>query len=231
MAFLNRLYTVLPGFGSPIQNDTQLLKQNVALSTTGQQTNSLTSISPTFSRGYVRVKLFAAGGTSPTLLQLIVNVTDGTTFVSIGFFAPVVAIAPAFSLVPGGTVIGGSNGSITSGAAILTSVSNPFTPAMVGQAISVTTAGAGATILYTTILSYQSAGQVTLAANAGATATVGVMTLTSNYSNGGSNTALGGIDFLIPFEVDIAASQVSVLTTLGGTSPTAQMDVEVSATI
>jgi hypothetical protein len=231
MAFVNRLNAVFPGMGNPVQNDTLLLKQNIALSTTGQQTNSLTGITPTLSKGYVRVKVFAAGGTAPTLLNLIVNVTDGTTFVNVGFFAPVVAIAPAFSLVAGGTVIGASNGAITTGTAILTSVSNPFTPAMVGSAISVTTAGAGATTLYTTILSYQSAGQVTLAVNAGATATVGVMTLTSSYGNGGTNTALAGIDFLIPFEVDINVNQVSVLTTLGGTTPTAQMDLEVAGTI
>jgi hypothetical protein len=141
----------------------------------------------------------------------------------------VVAIAPALSVTPGGTQLA-TNGAITSGAAILTSASNPFTPAMVGQQVAVTTAGAGATILYSTILSYQSAGQVTLSTNAGATATAGTITLTSSYGNGGSNTSLGGLDFVVPFEVDINVTQCSVLTTLGGTTPTATVDIEVAAT-
>jgi hypothetical protein len=61
-----------------------------------------------------------------------------------------------------------TDGSITSGAAVLTSSSNPFTASQVGQAISVSGSGnnAGTTPLYTTILSYQNAGQVTLATTA-----------------------------------------------------------------
>jgi hypothetical protein len=229
VVFTNRLTQLSNLGGTPLQNDSLFLKQTTAISGNTQQTTSLTGLTPPISKGYVRVKVYDAGGTSPTLLNLIVNMSDGTTFVNVAFFAPVVAIAPALSVTPGGTQLA-TNGAITSGAAILTSASNPFTPSMVGQAISISTAGSGATILYTTILSYQSAGQVTLAANAGATATAGTVTLTGNYGNGGSNTSLGGIDFLIPFETDISATQCSVLTTLGGTSPTATVDIEVSGT-
>ncbi len=58
-----------------------------------------------------------------------------------------------------------TDGSITSGLAVLTSSSNPFHASQVGQALSVTGAGnsTGTTPLFTTILSYQNAGQVTLA--------------------------------------------------------------------
>lgn len=230
MAFTSRLLTVTPGFGTSLQNDALQLKQAIALSTTGAQTNTLSGILA-FSKGYARVKIYGGGGTSPTLLNLQIVVSDGTTFVNVFFFSPVVATAPALSVTPAGTVIGGANGTITSGAAILTSASNPFTTAMVGSAISLSNAGAGGTVLYTTILSFQSAGQVTLAANAGATSTTAVMTLTGAYGNGGTlGTNLGGLDFCIPFEVDTNCTQISFLTTLGGTSPTAIMDVEVAPT-
>ncbi len=59
-----------------------------------------------------------------------------------------------------------TNGAMASGSQVLTSSSNPFTAAQVGQTISVTGAGnAGGTIpLNTTIASYQNSGQITLAA-------------------------------------------------------------------
>jgi hypothetical protein len=230
MTVINRLATVSPGFGSPIVNDATQLSQNVALSGTVQQTKTLSGIF-TFSRGYVRVKIYAGGGTSPTLLNLQAIVSDGTTFVDIGGFTPVVASAPALSVTPAGTQLA-TNGSITSGAAILTSASAPFTPAMVGLPISLSNAGAAGVVLYTTILSYQSATQVTLAANAGATTTTATVVLTSAYGNGGTlGTSVGGIDFLFEFIVDLSCTQVSILTTLGGTTPTALMDVEIVGTI
>ena len=231
MAFLQRLINIMPSMGSPIQNDAAQVKTSIALSTTSAQTNTLSGISPTFTKGYVRVKVGQGGGTAPTLLNLQVVVSDGTTFVLIGAFTPVVATAPLLSLVAGGTVIGGANGSITSGAAILTSASAPFTPAMVGSAISLSNAGVGGILFYTTILSYTSATSVTLANNAGATTTTAVMTLTSTYGNAGVlATSVGGVDFVFPFCQDLACTQISFLTTLGGTTPLAQMDVEVSAT-
>jgi hypothetical protein len=64
-----------------------------------------------------------------------------------------------------------TDGSMSSGSAVLTSSSNPFTNAQVGQTISVAGAGnsAGSAPLYSTILSYQNRGQVTLAIPAAAT--------------------------------------------------------------
>lgn len=150
MAWVNRVLKILPGFGSPVQNDTLFQAVGLSLSTTGQQTNSLTGLTPTLSAGYVRIKIYGGGGTSPLVSSGYVVVSDGATFVQIR--------------------------NVT------------------GQVLS-TTAATG-----------------------------------SPYTNGGSNTALGGIDEIIAFVVDISVSQVSVLTTLTGTSPTAKMDMEISGT-
>jgi hypothetical protein len=73
-----------------------------------------------------------------------------------------------------------TDGTMTSGSAVLTTVSStPFTPSMVGQAVSVTNAGTSGAVLYTTILSYTGSNSVTLAIPAlhntgtgGATATL-----------------------------------------------------------
>jgi hypothetical protein len=230
MAFLNRLWAILPSFGSPIQQDSLFLKQNQALGAAATTTVTLGSLAPAFSKGYVRVKIYGASVAAPTVTSVQVVLNDGTTLVLVGSFAPVTPTG-LLSIIPGGTVIGSTDGHITSGAAILTAPSNPFTPAMVGLPISVSTAGTGATILYAYILSYQSAGQVTLDRNAGATATVGVMTLTGQYGNAGVlGTSVGGMDILFPFEVDIAATSCSVLTTLTGATAVAIEDVEVSTT-
>jgi hypothetical protein len=75
----------------------------------------------------------------------------------------------------GATAHGTSDGSITNGAAILTSASGTFTAQDVGKPIRVPGAGPAAGNLDTTILSRQSATQVTLAANASTTVT------TANY--------------------------------------------------
>lgn len=230
MSFVNRLIAVIPSMGVPLQNDTLFLSQNNAVSGTAQATVSLTGLTPTISKGYVRVKLGSFTGTSPTLLNLIVVVTDGTNYVTVFFFAPVVAIAPGFSIVPAGTTIASANGHITSGAAVLTSASALFTPAMVGQPVSLSNAGTGGIVLFSSILSYQSPTQVTIANNAGATSTTATVKLTSTYGNGGSDTSLGGLDFLIPFECDLNVTEVDVLYTFGGTTPAAVMDIEVSGT-
>lgn len=156
MAFVNRLTAILNGFGTGLQNDTLYRSQGISLSTTAIQTNTLSGFSPTLSKGYIRVKIYGAGGTAPTLLALNVNVSDGTTFVMVYGNSPVVATAIVMS----------------------------------------TTVAAG-----------------------------------SPYTNGGSNTNPGGEEYLIPFEVDINCTQLSILTTLGGTTPTAKMDVEINGTV
>src|SRR5262249_37651600 len=61
-----------PGFGGHLYQ-----KLTVALSGAGQQTNSITGISPTTSAGYVRVKVLNGGGANTTC-SFIVQATDGT---------------------------------------------------------------------------------------------------------------------------------------------------------
>jgi hypothetical protein len=53
------------------------------------------------------------------------------------------------------------------------------------------------------------------------------ITLTESYLNGGSVSAPAGVDFVIPFEIDINASRLDVVTTSGGTS---YLDLEISGT-
>jgi hypothetical protein len=154
-AFVQRL-TSLPWLGVPFQNDTLQLSTGISLSTTGAQTNSLTGITPTFTRGAVRVKIYGAGGTTPTIIMCQVVVTDGTTFVGIGTVNPTTALALSTSASSG----------------------SPYT-------------------------------------NSG--------NITSSVITG------GGYDWLFPFCVDINCNQVSILTTLGGTTPTAKLDFEVAA--
>jgi len=84
MSFTNRLPTVVPGFGSPLQNDTLFLSQNVSIPSAGPATFSLTGLTPTISRGYIRVKIYGATGTTPSIVLVDVVVTDGTTFVIVG---------------------------------------------------------------------------------------------------------------------------------------------------
>ena len=64
-----------------------------------------------------------------------------------------------------------ADGAITSGAAVLTSASNPFAAGDAGRAIIVRGAGPGGADLATTILNYTNAGSVTLATNASTTVT------------------------------------------------------------
>lgn len=136
MAFTNRLLLIVPGFGTPIQNDTLFLKTAVSLTTTGEQTNSLTGLTPAIKSGWIRIKVYTGGGTSPTLTSVRISVTDGTTTEWIAEVSPATAY--------------------------------------------------------------------TLAAN-------------------------NQITLSFPFLSELAVTQVNVLTTLGGTTPTASLDIEVGA--
>src|ERR1700675_4822852 len=105
MSFVNRLIRIFPGYGNPFSNDALYLKVGQALSGTTQAQVALTTLSPTLSNGRVRLKLYQFGGTSPTLLNLVVNVTDGTSVVCIYENSPVVATVPATATTPGGTAL------------------------------------------------------------------------------------------------------------------------------
>ena len=92
-AFTNRVAKIGPGFGSPLQNDKYFLNAAVALSTTGQGTTTLPSTSTwtapfELSAGWVRVKIYNGTGTSPTLTDLLITGSDGTTTVQIAQVHP-----------------------------------------------------------------------------------------------------------------------------------------------
>jgi len=233
VAFLNRLWAILPSFGSPIQNDSLFLKNNNAISTTGSP-NAITlgSLTPTFSKGFVRVKIYNDEVAAGTITGIGVILYDGTQYVSVGSLAPIAAYGGLLSIIAGGTQLV-TNGSITSGLAVLTTATaSTFTPSMVGLPIAVTGAGAGGITLYTTVLSYQSGVQVTLSTNASTTVSgTGTVTLTEQYGNVGVlGTSVAGDDYLFPFEVDMSATQVSVYITMTGATSVAVADIEVSAT-
>ena len=230
MAWINRLFSLLPSFGSPVVNDT--IYQSVGNALTIANTTSLgasTALSPTISKGYVRVKIYGASGTTPSLLTMYIALSDGKEFVQIYNWAP--GVAMSLDLTPAGTQLATDGAMSATGVKILTSATGAFTPAMVGATIAVSTAGnAGGTLpLYTTIASYQSATQVTLAAGSVKTAAVSgaTITLTESYLNGGSAAAPAGYDVLVPFCVDINVSRVDVVTTGAGTSV---MDLELCGT-
>lgn len=227
MTFINRLLSMVNGPGIPVQNDTLFLSQNQGLTTS--QTTSLTSLSPTISKGLVRVKVYG-GGTSPTLASVKVSVSDGTQFVCI-FNSGVWATALTLDATQAGTAVATDGAMSATGVKVLTSATGAFTPAMVGLQIAVSTAGnAGGTIpLYTTVASYQSATQITLAAGSVKTTAVSgaTITLVGAYLNGGSAAAPAGYDVVIPFEVDLNVSRVDVITTGAGVS---FIDIEASGT-
>ena len=92
MTFINRLPTVVPGFGSPMQNDTLFLSQGVSISAAGPTNFALGTFVPAISRGYIRVKIYGAAGTTPALVLADVVVTDGTTYVVVARINPTTAL-------------------------------------------------------------------------------------------------------------------------------------------
>lgn len=106
MAFATRLYSILPSFGVPLQNDTGYLRSGVAVSGTSTTVTlpSTSTFSPSINNGYVRVKVYNGTGT-PALASISVTVTDGTTTETIGSFNPPSADAPALSTTIWGDVI------------------------------------------------------------------------------------------------------------------------------
>lgn len=225
MSLLNRLYALVPGFGNPFVNDTLFLSNNNALTTSN--TVTMSGLSPTLSKGYIRTKIYG-GNLSATMTLLNVAVSDGTQFATVYYNSPGTAIT--FSTTVGGTSIA-TNGAMTASSATLTSATNPFLPSQVGLPIQVPGAGnaAGTIPLQTTVSVFVSTGNVTLAAVCANTAGVSskTITLTGQYFNGGSATIPAGFDVVIPFEVDMNVSSVVVTETgVGG----GLMDVEVSGT-
>lgn len=123
-----------------------------------------------FSKGAVLVPdagvLVTMAGTVVAQHSRLFNVAAAGSRVFVTGFSP--SVRPEWwGAVGDGTHV--LDAAITSGAAVLTSASNPWSAADVGKTIGVTGAAGTNVTLTTTILSYQSAGQVTLAANASVT--------------------------------------------------------------
>src|SRR5271166_847421 len=90
MSWVNRLWAVVPSFGNPFVNDTLFQAVNQALTTS--TTVSLTGLSPTVSKGYVRMKIYG-GQSSPTVTKLQATLSDGTDFVTIYYNFPGTALS------------------------------------------------------------------------------------------------------------------------------------------
>ena len=92
MSFINRLSGIMPGQGTPTQNDALFLKQTFVLSGNSAQMNFLTGglatglFSPTISKGKIRVKAAApsTSGANPALTSVDFILDDGTNFVHVG---------------------------------------------------------------------------------------------------------------------------------------------------
>lgn len=89
MAFSTRLFSIIPSFGVPLQNDAGYLRSGVALG--GADPSVVipvsSTFSPTISSGYVRVKVYNATGTT-TLTTVNITITDGTTTETIYNYTP-----------------------------------------------------------------------------------------------------------------------------------------------
>ena len=231
MAWIRRLSSIFPAFGTPLVNDSIFQSVGNSLSGTSQAQVALTGLSPNIYAGRVRVKIYQFGGTSPTLLNVIINVTDGVEVVGIFDNSPVVATVPGNALTL-------TDGAMAAGVAVLTSATGAFVAGLVGRPITVSKAGnaAGTATLSSTVIAYTSATSITLAnptLQTGGTSTATI--LFPPYSNIGVKTAgslsLSGYEFLVDFCTDFAITEVDVNYTLGGTSPTAQMDLEILGTV
>src|SRR6202041_1791061 len=234
MSWINRLFAVTPGFGSPVVNDALFQSVGNALATSTTVTLGGTGTSaffPTISKGYIRVKIYnATASWAATTFNVVLN--DGTQYVIVSAGAPVNGITLRNTVA--GTAVGGAHGTMTLNSKVLTDTTDsPFTPSMVGANISVSAAGnaGGSLPLNTTIASYQSATQVTLAAAClnSSGVTTSTMKLTGSYFTGGSDSAPAGIDITIPFESHLALQQLDVV--VASSAGTASMDVEVSGTV
>jgi len=88
---------IFPGMGQTLRNDPVLLIAGIALSGTGQQSNTIPasgSLALTTTCGRIRCKIYNGSGTSPTVVDLVVTAGDGTNAVTIaqGLFHPNAAV-------------------------------------------------------------------------------------------------------------------------------------------
>lgn len=93
MSFINRLAQIVPGQGTPANNDSLFLKQAITLSGTSLQTNQVPAagggFQPPITKGKVRVKFTTNlnQGTNPKISTIYFVLSDGTNFIDIGSLA------------------------------------------------------------------------------------------------------------------------------------------------
>jgi hypothetical protein len=86
VAFNQRLDSLFPGLGQPLRNDSQLLRQGVAITTGGNPNATVIPASgvlaPTFSKGKLRIKIYNQT-VAFSVVSWIVSASDGTNSVLI----------------------------------------------------------------------------------------------------------------------------------------------------
>lgn len=80
MTITNRALTITPGFGTALQNDTLFLSANQALAAASTTTITTSTLVPTVTRGYIKLKISQAATANPTVTTIVVTGTDGTVF-------------------------------------------------------------------------------------------------------------------------------------------------------
>lgn len=93
MAFISRLPDIVPGHGSPAQDDTLFLHEGIVLSTNNPQLNYVPGTAglrfvPPLVKGKIRVKFTAVSGTSPAITEASFVLDDaaigGTNYTEVG---------------------------------------------------------------------------------------------------------------------------------------------------
>jgi hypothetical protein len=77
MAFIVRVLLIVPGFGTPQQNDSVFLKAGNAIAS-GSNTVTLTGWTVPIAHGWIRLKWSASSGAG-TVTSYLITMTDGTT--------------------------------------------------------------------------------------------------------------------------------------------------------
>lgn len=91
MAINKRLDAIVAGINSGLRQDSVYQNIGVALSGTAPQTTNIpgTGLFPiAYSTGWVRVKIYNGGGTTPTVSNVKITATDGTNVIVVDTYNP-----------------------------------------------------------------------------------------------------------------------------------------------
>ena len=90
-----RLDRTFPGEGVSVRNDSVYYQSGITLSTTGAVSNPIpaTGVILGTTAGKIRIKIYNGGGTSPTIVNIQVNASDGTNTVPLYTYHPTTALA------------------------------------------------------------------------------------------------------------------------------------------